>query len=32
VERTAYKLVIPEENVRFVDDPEELESIFGPRR
>jgi hypothetical protein len=32
VERTAYKVVIPEENVRWVDDPEELEDIFGPAR
>lgn len=32
VERTAYKVVIPEENVRFVDTPEELDEIFGPER
>jgi hypothetical protein len=29
VHRTAYKVVIPEENVRFVDDPRELDKIFG---
>ena len=32
VERTAYKVVIPEENVRWVSDPAELDKIFGPER
>jgi hypothetical protein len=32
VERTAFKLVIKDESVKFVDDPEELEEIFGPIR
>lgn len=32
VERTAYKVVIPEENVHWVDDPAELDKIFGPER
>jgi hypothetical protein len=32
VERSAYKLVIKDENVRFVDDPEELDKIFGNSR
>jgi len=32
VERTAYKVVIPEENVRWVDDPDDLDEIFGPYR
>jgi hypothetical protein len=31
VERTAYKVSIPEENVRFVDDPAELDKIFGSK-
>jgi hypothetical protein len=31
VERTAYKVAIPEENVRWVDDPAELDKIFGPK-
>lgn len=29
VERTAYKVVIKDENVTFVDDPAELDKIFG---
>lgn len=32
VERTAYKVVIPEENVRWVDNPADLDKIFGPDR
>lgn len=32
VERTAYKVVIPEENVRWVNSPAELDEIFGPER
>jgi hypothetical protein len=30
VERTAYKVVIPDENVRFVENQAELDEIFGP--
>lgn len=32
VERTAYKVVIKDENVTFVDDPAELDKIFGKLR
>jgi hypothetical protein len=32
VERTAYKVTIPEENVRWVDNPADLDKIFGPER
>jgi len=30
VEQTAYKVVVRDENVHFVDDPDELEKIFDP--
>jgi hypothetical protein len=30
VERTAYKVVLKDENVTFVDDPAVLDKIFGP--
>lgn len=32
VQRTAYKVVLKDENVTFVDDPAELEAIFGKTR
>jgi hypothetical protein len=32
VERTAYKLVLKDENWHFVDDPDELDKIFGKLR
>lgn len=32
VQRTAYKVTIKDENVTFVDDPEELDAIFGKLR
>lgn len=31
IERTAYKVAIPEENVHWVDDPAELDKIFGKK-
>lgn len=32
VQRTAYKVVLKDENFHFVDDPEELDAIFGKTR